>query len=353
MVEATIAGVTGREPSITIRRGVVVRALVPGSARPAGAPHVTAVALATGERVPADLVVDCSGRRSTVPAMLEAIGATRPVDEPGDAGFVYYCRHFTGPELPTLLGPPVQHVDSLSFVTIAGDHGTWSVGMMGNAEDAWLRRHATDPETWLRIARRFPLVAPWTEGTPTTEVQVMARTPDRLTRYLDDGHPVATGIVALGDAAASTSPAYGRGAAFAAMEAVCLRDVLREVAATDPIELSHRWHDRVGNVVGPYIHDTLALARHRHAEIAAQIDGREYAPADPAWRFGQALGRAAVHDPDLLRATMSIGAALERGATFARRRDIIRRLEELGPRPGIPGPTRAELVDAIGTARAA
>jgi hypothetical protein len=109
----------------------------------------------------------------------------------------------------------------------------------------------------------------------------------------------------------------------------------------------------VGNVVHPFVVDTLAQARHRHAEIEAQIDGRRYATSDPGWQFGQALGRAAAHDPELLRATMSVAAVFERGATFARRRDIVSRLEELGDLPGLPGPTRAELVAALEAERAA
>ena len=49
----------------------------------------------------------------------------------------------------------------------------------------------------------------------------------------------------------------------------------------------------------------------------------------------------------------SIGSALERGRTFAGRRDIVRRLDQLGELPGLPGPTRAELVGLIGADRAA
>jgi 2-polyprenyl-6-methoxyphenol hydroxylase-like FAD-dependent oxidoreductase len=352
MVEATLAAIAEQTDGVDVRRGVVVRALVPGSGRPAGVPHVTGVALATGERIGADLVVDCSGRRSTVPAMLETIGATRPVEEVGDAGFVYSCRHFRGAELPPAFGPPLQPYDSLSFVTIAGDNGTWSVGVMASSADTWMRR-ASDAEVWTRIVRSYPLIAHWIDAEPLTDVQVMARTPDRMTRYVVDGNVVATGVVAVGDAAACTSPAYGRGTALAAMQAVVLRDVLRDVSPVDAVELAHRWHDRVGNIVHPFVADTLDQARHRHAEIGAQIDGRRYATNDPAWRFGQALGRAAAHDPELLRAMMSVAAVFERGTTFARRRDVVRRLDELGDLPGLPGPTRAELVDVIGPDRAA
>ena len=349
MVEATIAAIAAREDGLDVRRGAVVGALVPGSARPAGVPHVTGVALATGERVPADLVVDCSGRRSAVPALLASIGATRPVIERGDDGFVYYCRHFRGPSSPALLGPPLQAYDSVSFVTIPGDNGTWSVGLMAATADRWMRR-ATDPASWSRIVGSYPLVAHWLDGEPITDVQVMAATPDRTTHHLVDERPVATGIVAVGDAAAATSPAFGRGAALAAMQAACLRDVLREVSVREPVELTHRWHDRVGNVVHPFVDDTLAASRHRHAEIEAQLARRPYVTADPAWAFAEALGRAAPHDPELLRAMMAIASVFERGADLARRRDLVRRLDQLTGSPALPGPSRGELEELVAAA---
>jgi 2-polyprenyl-6-methoxyphenol hydroxylase-like FAD-dependent oxidoreductase len=276
--------------------------------------------------------------------MLAAIGAVRPVEDATGPGLVSYSRHFrrADGELPAMLGPTTQSYDTVSIVTVPGDDGTWSVGLLASAADRWMRR-AADHDTWAAIVRRYPLA----EGEPVTDVQVTAAAPDQVRRYLVDGRPVATGIVAIGDAAASTSPAFCRGASLAAMEATCLRDVLREVPCGDPVELSHRWHDRVGNVVYPYVTETLTAARHRHAEIEAQLAGQVYRTADPVWQLGQALGRAAAHDPDLLRVTMSVACLFDRAGDVFRRRDVLRRLEDVGDVPGLPGPTRRELEAAI------
>lgn len=354
MVEATLAAGAARQDGVDVRRGSVVRALVPGREHPGGVPTVTGVALATGERVAADLVVDASGRRSVVPAMIAALGAERPVDEHGDEGFTYYCRHFRAADgsTPAVLGPPLQHYESLSFVTLGGDGGHWSVAVMGNASDRWLQQ-ARRPAVWSSIVAAYPLLAHWIDAEPTTDIQVMARTPDRLTRTVLHGHPVVTGLVTIGDASASTSPAYGRGATLAVMEGVCLRDVLREVATSEPLELAHRWHDRVGNVVAPFVHETLRAARHRHAEIEAQIAGRPYDTDDPTWLTGQALSRAAAHDPELLRASMGVAALYDRVADVAERWALVRRIEQLGALPGLPGPTRAELESMIAAQTAA
>jgi 2-polyprenyl-6-methoxyphenol hydroxylase-like FAD-dependent oxidoreductase len=349
MVEATMAAAADREPAITVRRGATVTALVTGAAGPDGAPHVAGVALADGEHVAADLVVDASGRRSVLPRLLREAGATSPVEEVASGSFVYYCRHFRSPDgqLPPLLGPPLQPYDSVSFVLIPGDNGHWSIGLMAGGTDSWMRA-ATDPDVWTRIAAAYPLVAPWLEGEPTTDVQVMARTPDRLVRFVVDGRPVATGVVAIGDAAATTSPAYGRGMTLAAMQSLCLRDVLREVSPTDAGELAHRWHDRIGNTVWPFVRDTLAVGRHRLAEIEAQVAGVPYETDDESWQLLQALGRAAPRDPELLRAMLNMASVFERGADIKRRPRLVERLAALGDLPPLPGPSRRELVEHIG-----
>jgi 2-polyprenyl-6-methoxyphenol hydroxylase-like FAD-dependent oxidoreductase len=348
MVEATLARVADREPGVAVRRGAVVAGLIPGEGRPGGVPHVAGVVLDSGERIAADLVACAGGRRSTLPAMLDAIGAEPPTTEVAAHGFTYYCRAFRSPAgtQPALLGPPLQHYESLTFVTACGDNGTWSIAVIASAEDRWMRR-ATDADAWSRIVASYPLLAHWLEGEPISGVETMSATPDRRTWYVVGGRPVATGVVALGDALACTSPMYGRGMTFAAMQALCLRDVLREVSMADPHELSHRWNDRINNVVMPFADDTLAVTRHRLAEIDAQRTGRRYDTTDPAWHFVQRLFAATMRDPDALRAAMGVAAVFDRAGELARRPALQARLDELGDVPAAPGPTRAELEELV------
>src|SRR6185312_12402373 len=77
---------------VTIRRGVAVTGLTTdGRTR---VPRVTGVLTADGTAIPADLVVDCGGRRSAMRSWLQATGARAPIEERSDSGFVYHCRHF-------------------------------------------------------------------------------------------------------------------------------------------------------------------------------------------------------------------------------------------------------------------
>ena len=234
MVEATFARLAAREPGVEIRRGVVVRGL--SATAPNGSvPNVVGVVTDEGELIGADLVVDAGGRRSALPGWLAAIGARRPEEEIADSGFVYYARHYRSADgaMPPMFGPPLQAYDSVSWFTGVADNGNWSVVLLGSARDRALRG-LRDVGTWERVARSYPLIAHWIDAEPVTDVDVIAKIEDRV-RHLDgDGGPVATGIVAIGDASACTNPSVGRGASIGLLQATCLRDVLRTADPEDP-----------------------------------------------------------------------------------------------------------------------
>ncbi len=348
MVEATLAALLTQAPGVVVRRGVTVAGLLTGDGRPGGVPHVTGVVLDSGERIAADLVVATTGRRSALPTMLAAIGAAPPHEEVAPHGFTYFCRSFRSADgtMPPMFGPPLQHYDSLSFVTAPADNGTWSVGVASSATDLWMRR-AVDVDVWTRIVRAYPLLAHWTDAEATTDVETMSATPDRRTSLVVDRQPIVTGVIALGDALACTSPMYGRGMTFGAMQAICLRDVLREVCASDPADLAHRWHDRVRNVVMPLVDETLSVTRHRLAEMDAAVAGTTYDGGDAEWRFFQRLFAAGPHDPDVLRAVMDVAGVFRRIGDVARRPDIVARIDAAGDLPLAPGPTRRELQSLI------
>jgi 2-polyprenyl-6-methoxyphenol hydroxylase-like FAD-dependent oxidoreductase len=82
---------TVAEPAVDVRRGVHVTGLLSD-----GRWRVTGVQL-RGPELPADLVIDASGRRSPLPGWLAAIGADDPAEESEDLGFVYYGRFGQGP----------------------------------------------------------------------------------------------------------------------------------------------------------------------------------------------------------------------------------------------------------------
>jgi flavin-dependent dehydrogenase len=334
---------------VTIRRGIAVTGLTTdGRTR---IPRVTGVLTADGTAIPADLVVDCGGRRSALGSWLQAAGARAPVEERSDSGFVYHCRHFrsrTG-EQPAALTNLLHQYDSLSAITLPGDNGTWSVVLATASRDKALRG-LREPARWHAAVARYPLVAHWADAEPITGVDVMAGIEDRYRRLVADGEPVATGVVAVGDAWACTNPSVGRGASMAMIQAGLLRDLLRETEPADHDKLARRFDEASTRVVEPLYRATLWSDRHRLAEMAADAAGTAYRTEDPRWPVSKALFAAGLVDPDLARGYTSIAAFIATPDEVLGGAGVIDRVLALGmsaPQYPLPGATRGELLAAI------
>lgn len=315
VAEAAVAGVADHTAGLTVRRGIGVRGVRTGPEALPGIPHVAGIVTDAGEELAADLVIDASGRRSPLPRWLHDVGA-RPCDEEReDSGFVYFSRHFrsaTG-ALPLTLGPLLQHFGSLSVLTLPADQGTWGVGLIASAGDRALLA-LRDPQRWAAVANALTPIAHWVDGAPITGVQVLNRLEDRRRRLVVGGQPVATGIVAVADACASTNPTLGRGIPLGLMHAICLRDLLRDQRLDDPGGFALAWDDTTETHLTPAYRAVVVADRHRLGEIDAAIDGAEYGTDDLAWQAYRALETVAHHDPELLRGWFRIAGLLASGA---------------------------------------
>ena len=352
VVEAAVASVAGSAPQLEIRRGTAVAGLLTGPSAAAGVPHISGVRLATGEQITADLVVDMTGRRSPLPRWLAEIGARPPLDEADDSGFIYYGRHLRSDDgsFPPPLGPLLMDMGTVSSLTLPADNGTWSVALVVSARDKALRL-LRDPVTWARTVRSLPLLAHWLDGQPIDDrVMVMAGIEDRHRQLMVDGAPVATGLVAAGDAWACSNPTVGRGASIGMLQAAVLRDTIAGAGLDDPWEFACSFHQLTAEMVEPWYRDTLAGDRHRLAEIDALIDGAEYRPADPGWEFGRALASAAGQDPDCLRGYLDTVMVLSRAAEVAGRPGLLEKVTALGGGwrgEPVPAPDRADLLSIV------
>jgi 2-polyprenyl-6-methoxyphenol hydroxylase-like FAD-dependent oxidoreductase len=334
---------------VTIRRGVAVTGLTTDGH--AGVPRVTGVLTESGSAITADLVVDCGGRRSALGSWLQAAGARRPVEERADCGFVYYARHFRSRsgEQPAMLNNLLQSYDSLSVITLPADNGTWSVVLTTSSRDKALRV-LREPARWHAALARYPLVAHWADGEPISGIDVMAGIEDRHRRLTVDGQPVATGVVAVGDAWACTNPSLGRGAALALVHACLLRDLLRETDPADHDKFARRFGELTAQAAEPLYRATLWYDRHRLAEIDADIAGTPYRTDDQRWPVGKALFAASLADPDLTRAYSAVASFVATPDEALAPPGVLDRVIALGmgaPQYPLPGPARGELLGAI------
>ena len=343
VVEAVIATQAAATRGVEVRRGTAVTGMVSGASALPGVPHVTGVRTKDGESIPADLVVDMSGRRSALPGWLSEIGARDPAEELEDSGFVYYGRHFRSVDgsVPPAIGPNVMDWGTITSLTLPADNGTWAIALVTSSKDTALRP-LRETGRWEAVVRGLPLVAHWLDGTPIEDgVQVMAHLEDRYRGFVADGRPVATGVMAVADSWACSNPANGRGASIGMLHAVTLRDQLREVGLDDPAAFAEAFHAATARTVEPWYRATLATDRYRLAEIESGVRGGTYDPQDSQYQLGKALGVAAGQDPDCLRAYLDIWLVLRTpGEVFARSglRDKIlqlgsgwRDVEPLGP----------------------
>jgi 2-polyprenyl-6-methoxyphenol hydroxylase-like FAD-dependent oxidoreductase len=352
VIESVLAQVTADTPGIAVRRGTAVTCLLTGATAARGVCHITGIGLQDGTQLRADLVVDATGRRSRLPALLQAIGAPAPVEEREDCGFVYYARHFRDPagSIPEMLGLNLQDYGSISSLTLPADNGTWGVGLITSARDK-AARALKDTACWTRVLRSLPLVAHWTDGEPLDErIVVMAGIEDRHRSFTRAGRPIATGLVAVGDAWACTNPSIGRGASIGLLHALALRDLLRTSAIEDPPTFTRRWEAITRETVEPWYRATLRYDRHRLAEIEAAMNGTPYEPADPAWATAKALAHGASADGGLLRARLRIAGVLTTPGELMAEPGLADRIKHAGSdwrdHP-LPGPGRKQLLQLL------
>jgi 2-polyprenyl-6-methoxyphenol hydroxylase-like FAD-dependent oxidoreductase len=353
VAEAAIASVVAQTDGITVRRGEAVRGLLTGTPVADGTPHVIGVVTESGEELRADVVIDCGGRRSSLPAMLEAIGGLEPVEEREDCGFIYYGRHFRSSDgsTPAIFGPLLMQYESMSILTLPADNGTWGVGLIASSKDAALRALG-DVDVWERVLRGYPLAAHWIEGEPIDDgVAIMAKIEDRHRTFVVDDRPVATGVLALADSWACTNPSVGRGITIGARHARALRDLLRD-PPDDPITLSTAWHAATLGSVEPWYRTTLSYDSARHEQVTASIEGRPFEP-DAAYEMTMAVSVAALKDPEVMRAYFEIAGALTLPQDVMARPGMFERIIELGSGwrdEQLPGLSRGELLATIGGA---
>jgi 2-polyprenyl-6-methoxyphenol hydroxylase-like FAD-dependent oxidoreductase len=218
------------EPGVELRHGVAAGGLV---ADAGDVPRVTGVR-AGDEVLPADLVVDARGPRSSSDEWLAAIGTASSVpEELVESGIVYFSRFYRlaeGAALPETAGPVAADLGFIKLAVFVGDNRTFSITFAVDADDEALRRRLIDADVFEQAAGVMPMTVGWREpglATPLTGVHVMAGLRNRYRPLVVDDAPLVLGFVGAGDASVCTNPLYGRGCSLALVHAFGLADAWR------------------------------------------------------------------------------------------------------------------------------
>lgn len=353
IVESAFARAAENTPRVKVFRGVSVAGPIAGKQRADGIPHVAGVRTKDGHDHVGDLIIDASGRKSPFDEWVVGLGGRAPIEEKSDLGFAYYTRHYQcrdGFE-PELRRSPITVLSTFQTVSVPTDNETWVVALICMAGDKPMKA-ARENDVWERIVRSVPHLSHWIEGDPIHDVHAMAGAADRYRRFVVDGSPVVTGMVAVGDSWACTNPTAGRGISVGLGHAIALRDAARS-HFDDPLGLATAFDAVTEEKFTPWFRQQIDRDRGRVAVINAAIEGREPPKpdlSDPLVRLQLAFVTAAAHDPEVARGFAEMLSVLALPQEFMARPGMFEKVmaaAEGHDVPVTPGPTREQTLKIL------
>ena len=182
-------------------------------------------------RLPADLVIDTTGRASKAPRWLQDLGYEPPKETVVNAHSGYASRLFRIPEnfdadwtcAIVQTAPPERKRGGILF-RVEGDR--WLITLIGGGRDY----PPGDEQGFLEFAESLPepIIADAIRAAePVTPIRTHRATENRL-RHFDKATNLPDNFLVLGDAACAFNPVYGQGMTIAALGVLTLRQCLEE-----------------------------------------------------------------------------------------------------------------------------
>ncbi len=348
-----------RRPGIRLSPGVTVRGLELAAT---GKPRVTGVRAADGHVVPADIVIDASGRKSAAAKWLSDVGSPVAGGRVEDCGISYYTRfyRFLGQRPP---GPLNRGFgagglwDFYTAVLFLCDNRTFSISVGVLPEDSEMKVLRTE-EAFTAAVRATPLLAPWLEpgiSEPISGVTAMGGLDNSLCAAGAGAQRPLLGFFAVGDSVCTTNPAYGRGVSLALAHAYELADGLAlypDVSAEQFTEVNRATE----RLMTPWWTDAVFNDRGRAGLWRATLRGTPMpAPPDGIVTFGTAAAAAAT-DPVVWRRLVRVMMALAPPSSLYNDEEIRLRVKKAlagaADHPPMPSPSREQFVKAVTAAAA-
>ena len=204
-----------------------------------GRPRVRAVRLADGE-LPAELVVDATGRGSKAPDWLRALGLEPPADTVVDSHSGYATRWYRAQPAAWpaewwwkgIWVDPHEPEHMMAGVLFPVEGGRWIVTIAGIAG-----HYPPSDESGFEAALarlRSPIIAHAVQlAEPISPVYSNRAMANRF-RHFERWPPRLDGFLAVGDSVCAFNPVYGQGMTVAAGAALLLAESLDRVGPTSP-----------------------------------------------------------------------------------------------------------------------
>jgi 2-polyprenyl-6-methoxyphenol hydroxylase-like FAD-dependent oxidoreductase len=291
------------------------------------------------EVLPADLVVDASGRGSQAPAWLKALGYQEPEEELVEVGMGYSSRFYRrdprdlgGDLIVNVAGSP-KNMRGCGMAAQEGDR--WMVTLGGYFGDY----PPTDEAGFLEFVRSLPVPEVYEvirASTPLSD-PVAFKVPANRRRRYENLKSFPEGFLVVGDGICSFTPIYGQGMTVAAMEAVALRDCLK--AGT------HRLARRFFKQAGKAIDVAWTITVVNDARLSGKPGAR--GPVERCLdRYMDRLHIAARHDTEVAAAFLRVANLLDAPAALLHPRIALRVLRANLRRP-TTAPADAPAIDLV------
>jgi 2-polyprenyl-6-methoxyphenol hydroxylase-like FAD-dependent oxidoreductase len=259
----------------------------------------------TVEDMPADIVVDASGRNTMFPDWMRARGI-EVGEEESPAGILYFTRHYKlrdGAEEPVRDGTPgAGDLGYIKFGVFPADNRHFSITLAVPEIETELRLAIVKPEMFDAICDEIPGCARWIErdrAEPASPVYSMGNLKSVWRSY----RPEPLNFFAIGDAAVRTNPLYGRGCSAGVVHAHILREVLD--ATPDAIARAAKFEVETRKALRPF-YDSMVRQDSQAIRRAANGRNPQYQPSFRARTakslIEDAIGPATRGDIDVLRA---------------------------------------------------
>jgi 2-polyprenyl-6-methoxyphenol hydroxylase-like FAD-dependent oxidoreductase len=260
--------------------------------------------------LPADLVVDASGRRSRTPSWLATLGYRPPHEERFRIDVAYASwgvrapADLLGGDLGIAVGVTRANPRAGSIIRV--EDGKWLVSLLGYGDNA----PPSKLDDCLEFARRLavPDIYGALREATAQERPVHFQIRHSVRRHYQRLARFPEGLVVLGDAACCFNPIYGQGMSVAAVQALILRDRLRQ--GRPSVASLRRQLAQAGDVAW-----AMSVGGDLHLPW---VSGRRTLAVRAANAYMTLLPRAAHRDPAMARAFFRVAHLLERPASLAR-----------------------------------
>lgn len=297
--------------------------------------RVTGVALRTRagaeEHLPADLVVDATGRGSRTPRWLTDTGRTPPPEDRVVVDTTYLTAAVRlrpgalGDDVAVLTSAAPGHPRAGALFTVEG--GICTAGVAGSHGD--VPHPDLDGLRTFAASLAFPDMADALEGAELVAPPRAARFPANVRRRYERLRDLPDGLLVVGDALCAFNPVYGQGMTVAAIEADALARLLAR-----------------GGVPSPAGYARAAFRASAPAwDLATGSDLRDPRTAGPRPRSARLVGAyvdrlqaAAEHDAVLSGRFLSVSSLVAPPSALFRP-DVLGRVAWAGLR-GAPAPVR-------------